>query len=195
MTLFSWVCACLHFKGTTILWRVRNHYSSDRALHPRRPKTYNVQYRFRLLFCNMCPPPHSPVMLTGLLSLDPITSANCSSSAAGRLHSKTPSLEQCQWRWQIMYCTKSYSYLPSSCRIQTSPIIYLFLLVPCHIHLASLILLPCCTLHGRFCIVLRKFPFYLLDAPEKIHHQSTCKNHKIKTPVIHASKYVSLFIT
>jgi hypothetical protein len=128
----------------------------------------------------ICLSPHIPAMLKGLLKLDPNISANCSSSTAGRLHSTAPSLEQCQWRWQILYCRKLYSYLPSSCRIQASPITYLFLLVPCHIHLVNLILLPCCTLHGRFCILLRKFPFYLLDALEKIHHQSACKNHKNK---------------
>ena len=136
----------------------------------------------------MCLPPHIPVTLRGLSNLDPNTSANCSSSAAGRLHSTAQSLGQCQCRWQILYCRKSYSYLPSSCRIQASPVTYLFLLVPCHIHLVNLILLPCCTLHGRFCILLGKFPFYLLDTLEKIHHQFACKYHKNKNNACNTCK-------
>ena len=106
-----------------------------------------------------------------------------------RLNSTAPSLGQCQWRWQILYCRKSYSYLPSSCRIQANPIIYLFLPVPCHIHLVNLILLSRCMLHGRFCILLRKFPFYLLDAPEKSIISLHVRITKIKTTsVIHANQ-------
>lgn len=191
ITLFSWVCVFLRFKGTTILRRVRNHCSCDTASHPGRPETYNMQYMFSLchiLILYHVPPTSYPSDIDRSLKLDPNMSANCCSSAAGRLHSTAEPLGQGQWRWEILCCRKSYSCLPLSCRIRVSPIIYLFLLVLCHIHLVNLILLLCCTLHGRFCMFLRKFPFYLLDALEKMHHQPACKNHKNKNNTCNTRK-------
>jgi len=135
----------------------------------------------------MCLSPHIPVTLTGLLNLilicQPTALLLLLVDIIPRLRlwgSANGGDKYC--------CRKSYSYLPLSCRIQTSPIIYLFLLVPCHINLVNLILLLCCILHGRFCILLRKFSFYLLDALEKIHHQSACKNHKNKNNACNTRK-------